>query len=854
VSVAAGRPDVKWAGFEAYLLDQVQAAVIATDLTGAVIHWNRHAETLFQWTAEEALGHNIAALLVPPERGALAEGIMDRLRSGESWEGEMGVRRKDGSTVLCYVTDAPILDPDGVVIGTVGVSVDVTERKRGERLIAARTAVTRALSNATSLAEAAPVILRAVCEGLGWGTGVIWRVDRDARVLRCVDGWSTPRPEPHTFVDACHRRTFTPGVGLPGRIWQSAEPAWIADVAFDDNFPRAPEAAAAGLHGAFGFPILVSGEVLGVIELFSDDIREPDGAVLQTLSVISSQVGQFMERKQAEEDLRQSRDQLEAIFQGVAEGITVQDATGRLIYANEAAARAAWYDSLQELLDAAPDDLLARFEILDEAGDPVPTDRLPGRLALEGGEPAEAILCYRYRGTGEVRWSLVRASPVFDGRGDVLFAISIFHDITESRRAADAQLFLSDAIELLGGSLDYRENLRKLAQLSVPRLADWCSVDLLEEDGSATRLALAHTDPEKVKRVTELLDSHPIDPMRGGGLREVLRTGRSRLYPSVTDELLRDTARDETELEILRGLGFRSAMTVPLVAGGTTLGAMALASSESGRRFDHEALAFAEQVASRAALAVQNARLFEEKSRVAEALQKSLLPPRLPEIPGVELARSYLAAGRGNEVGGDFYDVFDLGDGAWALVIGDVCGKGPDAAAVTGLARHTIRAAAMQERKPSRILATLNDAILQQRADNMFCTVALARIRIRDGRCRMTICCGGHPLPFVLRADGSVETAGVPGTLLGIFPDPEMSDIAVDLRPGDAVVLYTDGVIEEHGHGEFFGRDRLLSVLHSCAGNDAHTIAATIERSLLEFRGTPPSDDIATLVARIAPW
>ena len=165
-------------------------------------------------------------------------------------------------------------------------------------------------------------------------------------------------------------------------------------------------------------------------------------------------------------------------------------------------------------------------------------------------------------------------------------------------------------------------------------------------------------------------------------------------------------------------------------------------------------------------------------------MQQSLLPPVLPSIAGVELAARYRPAGEGNEVGGDFYDVFATGRDDWAVVMGDVCGKGAAAAAVTALARYTLRAAAMQARKPSRVLATLNEALRRQQTDQRFCTVAYVRVRRVEQRIRATIACGGHPLPLILRANGRVETAGVPGTMLGFFDDPRLVDTAVDLDRG----------------------------------------------------------------------
>ena len=331
----------------------------------------------------------------------------------------------------------------------------------------------------------------------------------------------------------------------------------------------------------------------------------------------------------------------------------------------------------------------------------------------------------------------------------------------------------------------------------------------------------------------------------------MVRTGRSEIYEDIPDALLVQAAVDQEHLEILRGLQLRSVITVPLTARGRVFGVMTLVFAESGRRYGPADLALAEDLARRAALAVDNARIYQERDHIARTLQRSLLPPRLPDIPGMEIAGRYRAAGAGNDVGGDFYDAFEAADGSWVVVIGDVCGKGPEAAAVTGLARHTIRAAAMRERKPSEILTTLNDAVLQQRSDHMFCTVAYVRVRPNPGGARLTICCGGHPLPVVLRADGTVLAAGSPGTLLGIFPDPELVDRTVDLGPGDALVLFTDGVIEEHGDGEMFGRDGMTDLLRESVGRKAEEIAEAIEQAVVAFGPAAPRDDIAIVVLRV---
>ncbi len=235
---------------------------------------------------------------------------------------------------------------------------------------------------------------------------------------------------------------------------------------------------------------------------------------------------------------------------------------------------------------------------------------------------------------------------------------------------------------------------------------------------------------------------------------------------------------------------------------------------------------------------------------MARALQASLLPRELPDVPGFQVAARYHAAGEGNEVGGDFYDLFDTGDGGWAVVIGDVCGKGPEAAAVTGQARYTVRAAAMRQRRPSRILDTLNEALRFQRDDARFCTVSFVRMKLTASGARLTVACGGHPPPVILRTNGRVDSVGNPGTLLGVFPDPELDDVMADLGPGDALILYTDGVIGTPSKGKVMAEERVADMLAPLGGRSAVEIAELLEHAVLDFQGGTLRDDVAILVLR----
>jgi integral membrane sensor domain MASE1 len=238
-------------------------------------------------------------------------------------------------------------------------------------------------------------------------------------------------------------------------------------------------------------------------------------------------------------------------------------------------------------------------------------------------------------------------------------------------------------------------------------------------------------------------------------------------------------------------------------------------------------------------------------AHIARTLQTSLLPSALPEIPAVETAARFRPAERGLEVGGDFYDIFDSGAGSWAIVVGDVCGKGPKAAALTALARYTLRAAVMHERSPSRNLTLLNEALLRQGSEAEFCTVAYARLD-QGPIARLTVSTGGHPLPLVLHGDGTVESLGQPGLLLGIDADVGLIDHTHELRAGDAIMLYTDGLTDAYAPSQTLDAADLASLLSSCAGRSASEIADHMLHAALDSHTAQPRDDIAVLVIRIA--
>jgi serine phosphatase RsbU (regulator of sigma subunit) len=416
------------------------------------------------------------------------------------------------------------------------------------------------------------------------------------------------------------------------------------------------------------------------------------------------------------------------------------------------------------------------------------------------------------------------------------------------------QRFLAETSALLSWSLDYPESYERLARLCVPFLADLCLIDVAD-DGGIRRRAAVHADAEQAEFVHMLETKFAPDPYGPHPAASVVHGGSSEMAAELTDEYLRATTRSEEHFQVVKALDFTSYMCVPLTARGRNLGALTLVSAGSGRRFDSSDLALAEELARRAGLALDNARLFAERDHVARALQSSLLPPLLPSIPGVHLAARYRAAGEGNEVGGDFYDVFQVGRSAWTLVLGDVSGKGPEAAAIAGLARHTLRAVAMQQRAPRRLLAALHETLAHGEGHGEFCTVCCALLQSspqRPGLARLTIACAGHPPPVVRRADGSVELATSTGPLLGLpLRQMRFRQQTFDLAAGDTVVMYTDGVTEAHHRTQqLFGEERLMETIRT-APADVDGVADSILDAVISYGPSDPRDDVAVIVLQI---
>jgi len=485
-------------------------------------------------------------------------------------------------------------------------------------------------------------------------------------------------------------------------------------------------------------------------------------------------------------------DELRVMLDNVADAITVQSPDHKLIYANEAASRHYGIPTGTALEDFNVVTYLRRFEVSDDTGRPLDLARLPGRLALAGLDPEPIVVRFRELATGGVHWARIKATAVHDPDGGVRLAINVIEDITELKRSEEAQRFLAEASRRFSGSsLDYERTLAAVGELAIPSLADRCEVRLVEED----------MGPEAL---------------------EVVRTGAAWLEPS--------------------------RIIVPMTAG-RVIGTVALA--VDGREFDTQDVLVAEDFGLRAGAAVENARLYRAATRIARTLQTSLLPPGLPDVPGAQLAAAFHPAGQGLEVGGDFYDVFSTGEGQWYLMIGDVSGKGAEAASVTALARYTLRTAAARRRSPAAILSWLNEAMVDQDvARGRYCTVACAHVDLARSPVRLTVACGGHPLPVLRRADGSVEQVGAYGTLLGLAMDAALHDRSTDLHPGDTLVLYTDGLTEAQAPRSMWDFRELEAAVRRAPVDGPQGLVESLVASALGER-TRQRDDLAVLALKL---
>ncbi len=535
------------------------------------------------------------------------------------------------------------------------------------------------------------------------------------------------------------------------------------------------------------------------------------------------------------------------LFEILAEAVTVRDPRGVLVYANAAALRYLGFDSVDELQATPSTSIMDRYLVEDEHGRALSHSEVPSVRMLRGEPPKPLLMRTVNRDTGELRWTLLKTTALLDDDGSTLGALTVIEDVTAVKTAEIRTRVLAESGQILAATLDYHQTLSNVAEVAVPSLADYCAVDLIDDQGRMERMAASNRDPARQRVANALRELPPahLEPIHPAA--RVLATGTSELFEEITEAQLGAMARDRNHLEALQRLAPRSVMVVPLRVPNRTIGVMTLATYASERRFRPDDVELAEQLGRRAAVAVENAKLHTKLSDIATTLQGVLLPRDLPEIPGWELASLYRPAETGLriDVGGDFYEFFEHED-TWFGVFGDVTGKGVQAASLTTLMRTGARVACQIEPHPAAILARLDEAMAQE-SGKALCT-ALCMCLHRD---HIVISSAGHPPAIIVSEDGSLREVPAPGPVLGAFQDASWPEEDVAMTPGELIVFYTDGVIEMPGEDGRFGDARLRGLLSQLGSVSPASVLARLDAELNAFTGGAAlTDDVAVVALR----
>jgi PAS domain S-box-containing protein len=479
---------------------------------------------------------------------------------------------------------------------------------RAELHLRIQYAVAQILSEARSETEAWSQLLAAICTNLEWNWGAFWRRYGDR--LRMVQCWSSDPRLTEGFAETSRALEFVEGEGLPGRAWREGRPIWMNDFSRENEMPRGVAAARCRLHAALSFP--VSGrEFVGVIEFFNDEVLELDPELAQMMSAVGAQIGQFLERREAEQALAESQSLFRGIFEGAQDAILLTSDSGQYIEANPAALNLFGY-SRRELLGKHVWEIVPTGQ--EEAA------RTRWEEFLQGRRLVGEFTARRSDGTNfEVEYrSTARIIPGIH--------LSVLREVTERKTREQWTRMLAQAGVILADGLNYRTTLKRVARLAVPEFADWCLVDILSEDGRIERLEAAHVDPQVEAKAAELLCHFPINPKREFGSPNVIRTGEPELI-NINDDILRAVAGDTDRALVAQGLKLRTSLVVPLKAQGKPFGALSFLRSHPRAAFGAGDVEIAQEVARRAGWALDNARLYEaarQELKLREQVEEEL--------------------------------------------------------------------------------------------------------------------------------------------------------------------------------------------------------------------------------------
>jgi len=646
------------------------------------------------------------------------------------------------------------------------------------------------LIEGASLDQVAPGFLQIVADLLRWEAGALWEVTSASEPLRLVTGWNVPDLDAAPLWRRSRELSFSRGLGLPGNAWASGQIELAPNYrAYPTPSPRAEVTGSLGLEAALAIPVPIGApdQVLAVAEFHTRSFNPQSEELLALLAGFADQLGTFIARRRAEArsaEAERFRQHLAEVVRGTHDAVMSKDLDGLVTSWNPAASRLYGY--------SAEEAVGRHISFL------VPPDHKDEEMVIleriKRGERLETYETERLRADGARVAVSLTVSPIRSPMRGLIGASIVARDITAERRRRRAQEFLVAASRLLDSSLDLTETARTIVSTAVPELAELCVIDFQRGDGWLGESVVAGAQPEMAERLERIRRDSPLDPNGGHPAAQVVRSRRPMIWRDLTaPEVVDDVAQNRQHLQLMRDAGYNSAAVVPLVARGRVLGAISFLHAASDLRYDPDDLEFLAELGERAALALDNARLYRERDRIAKNLQRGLRPPRPAEIPGLGISVVFEAAGEGIEIGGDLYDVLPTEDGCWILV-GDIAGKGSAAAGVSVAVRHSVRGLAREVAEPEDVLLRVNELLLEGDSLNDFATVLLARLRQEDEVWKAAIAGAGHPPAVLTAPEGSVQMGG--GTVLGAWTDATVSRHDAVLTSEQTLVICTDGWLE----------------------------------------------------------
>lgn len=709
---------------------------------------------------------------------------------------------------------------------------------QSQRELAAR------LIEGSSLEQVAPRFLEIVADLLRWEAGAMWEVAGEDEPLRLIAGWSRHELDARPLWRRSRELSFKQGVGLPGDAWQTGQIALAPNYReYPTPVPRYDVTAELGLEAALAIPVPIGSpeNVLAVAEFHTTSFAAQSQELMALLATFADQLGTFIARRRAEAksaEAERFRQHLAEVVRGTQDAVLSKDLDGIVTTWNPAAARLYGY---------SPDEAIGRhISFL------VPSDHKDEEKVIldriKRGERLDTYETERVRADGTRVAVSLTISPIRSPMRGLIGASVVARDITAEVRRRRAQEFLVAASRLLDSSLDPSETARTIVSTAVPELAEICLIDFQRPDGWLGDSIVAGANPEMAARLEQIRREKPLDPASEHPVAQVLRLGQPMIWRDLkAPEMIDKVSQGAEHLRLMQEAGYNSAAVVPLIARGRTLGALSFLHAHGDMRYDQGDLEFLAELGERAALALDNARLYRERDRVAKNLQRGLRPPHPAEIPGLDISVVFEAAGEGIDVGGDLYDVLPSEDGCWILV-GDVAGKGSTAAGVSVAVRHSVRGLTREIDAPDEVLGRVNELLLTGESLNDFATAMLARLT-RDGSgWRISIASAGHP-PAVLATEAEPELLGG-GSVLGAWEEANVECHERELGANDTLALCTDGWLEAGPVASHQGPESFAEKTQGLSGLELPEMTERLRADAVGRSSGRLRDDLVVLAVR----